>query len=153
VRAHHIICMSEINTTNYDTGGMTSKEMIYMQHIFIALDRVQAIYLDSSKSPEDGRERFALQVEYIKNVVLDKDRQADIQKRCDKQKVELVKRYGEDSHEIDYAIGFIVINEVMRYLNDIMELEHHDIIGEVGISRELAPKEIIENDKYGDLCE
>jgi hypothetical protein len=146
--------MSETNfSSNYESvGGMTSKEMIYMQHIFVAMDKAQAIYLDTGRTPEEGRERFALQVEYIKNVVLDEVKQKKIQERCDKAKPALVKKYGLESHEVDYMLGFIALNEVMRYMNDILELEHRDIIGQVGIATELAPK-IIENDKYGDLYE
>jgi hypothetical protein len=43
-----------------------------------------------------------------------------------------LKKESYDEKYIEFQIGFVVVREIMAYINETLELSHDDIIGEVG---------------------
>jgi hypothetical protein len=115
--------------------GGTTKEAIYLMHILETLKSAQTSF-------DDGNvERFNLYVTYLENAVLDEK----IRKRINTEKVTEEKRLKAlnvyDDKGIEFRVAFIVVREVMAYLNDVMELEKIDVMGSIGIAEDIQPKE------------
>lgn len=107
-------------------GGGTTKEVVYLQYIFNMLT-------DCRRSFDDGNiTRYNLYIQLLKNSVLSKETRDMIDKEM-KVEEKKMKDIGLDENYIEYTIGFCVIREVMKYINETMELEHQDIIGNVGM--------------------
>lgn len=114
------------NFASGDMGsGITSKEVIYMSFILNKLS-------EACKSFDNGdTQRFNLYISFLKNSILDKSTRDRIDKEMLDEENKL-KKQGYDERYIEFNIGFVVVREIMGYINETMELSHEDIIGEVG---------------------
>lgn len=96
---------------------------------------------DARQSFNDGdTQRFNLYMSFLKNSVLDKKTRDKIDKEMLDEENRLKKLNFDDKY-IEFNIGFIVVREVMAYINETMELEHEDIIGEVGNLDDIIDRE------------
>lgn len=124
---------------NYNTsGGGTSKEVIYLTHVLDTMKQLQTCFKDKDIA------QFNLYVAYLENAVLDDARFNTITKLRKDEEARL-KKLGVDETMIDFFIGFAVVRQVMKYLNDLMELEKTDSMGVTGLSENLTSQnDIIE---------
>ena len=124
-------------------GGGTTKELVYLQHILQTLTSAQGSF-------ETGNvERFNLYITYLENAVLDKDMRDKIaiERVLEEKRLKDLKVY--DDKNIEFRIGMIVVREIMQYLNEVLELEHVEVMGAVGIAEAIVPvAEIDDDDAY-----
>lgn len=98
-----------------------------------AIKRVEDILVEDypSKNSENKRwEAFQLQMMCVRKLVPDRGVQDQIKKAIDtaKKKYEAEKTFS--SNELaEYAAHMETFTEVMKYLNEGMDLIHHDIVG------------------------
>jgi hypothetical protein len=109
-----------------DNSVGTSKETLYVQHILNTLRDAQTAFVGS-----EGADKFLLYCAYLEAAILDDKTRAQVMIERAKEKDRLIKE-GADDDMLKFHEAFITIKYVMKYLNDIMELEHHDIVGNVG---------------------
>jgi len=124
---------SEQNFSQSSMGGGTTKELVYLQHILQTLTSAQTSF-------DTGNvERFNLYITYLENAVLDKDMRDKIavERALEEKRLKDLKVY--DDKNIEFRIGMIVVREIMQYLNEVLELEHVEIMGAVGIAEEIVP--------------
>jgi hypothetical protein len=115
--------------------GGTTKEAIYLIHILETLKSAQASF-------DDGNvERFNLYVTYLENAVLDSDvrKMINAEKIIEEKRLKALNMYDEKG--IEFRVAFIVVREVMGWLNETMELQKIDVMGSIGISEDIQPKE------------
>jgi hypothetical protein len=126
---------NEYNTS----GGGTTKEIVYLTHVLETMKQLQTCFKN-----QDNTE-FNLYIAYLENAVLDDKRFNSITKLRETE-AERLKKIGVKDKLIDFHIGFAVVRQVMKYLNDVMELEHSDSMGVTGLSENLTPqKDIVDN--------
>jgi hypothetical protein len=122
--------MANYNTESFTSGdmagsGTNSKEVIYMSYILNTLS-------EARKSFDDGdTQRFNLYMSFLKNSILDKKTRDKVDKEMMEEETKLKKANYDDKY-IEFQIGFVVVREIMAYINETLELSHDDIIGEVG---------------------
>jgi hypothetical protein len=136
--------MSETTLHDSIAGGTTSKEQLYLIHVLEMMNKTTACF-DEQKTPI---KRFKLYIKYLENAVLDDRMRKHIKDTIKVEQVELKKEYGDDVETIEYMIGFITIREVMQYLNDTYEFEHSDIMGMVGLPKDIVPEKQLA-EEYG----
>lgn len=122
--------MTSDNTTTFtgsDMGGGSgnSKEVLYMNYILTTLTEAR----QSFKTGDT--QTFNLYCQFLKNSILDKNKRDTIDKEMLSEEIKL-KKAGYDEKYIEFGIGFIIVREIMGYINETLELSHDDIIGEVG---------------------
>jgi hypothetical protein len=128
-------------------GGGTTKEVVYLLHILKTLDTVQSCF-DKGSNDEVQLQRFSLLVQYLQSTVLSKSKRDAIEKEMREEETRLKKANKYDDVFIEYSVGFIVVREVMQYLNDIVEFEHTDIIGLVNFPKDIVPdKELLDEER------
>jgi hypothetical protein len=120
-----------LHTTESFTGGDlgygagTSKEVIYMNYLLSTLTEAR----QSFKTGDT--QLFNLYCQFLKSSVLNGDTRNIIDKEVLEEEKRL-KKIGYDEKYIEFMLGFIIVKHIMAYINDTMELEHEDIVGEVG---------------------
>jgi hypothetical protein len=127
-----VICiyMKDDTSTNFVTGDMegkssNTKEILYMQYILSTLT-------EARRSFDTGdTQRFNLYCSFLKNSILDKVTRDRVDQEMLSEEKRL-KNLGYDDKFVEFGIGFIVVREIMSYINETMELEHDDIMGSVG---------------------
>lgn len=109
-----------------------SLEAIYLSHILETMKELRWCFKDKDV------ETFSLYIEYLKSATLGEQIQSkmdeDIKKLKDKLKRENVK-----PPISDFRVGFLVVKEVMKYLNTSLDLTHEDIIGQAYDIEDLPP--------------
>lgn len=122
------ISMQNSNNSYDDSLVGTNKELLYANHILSTLKDAQ-----SSFGSVDGKvnvQRFLLYCAYLENAVLDDKTRERIMKERTEEKLKLQKE-NLDADTIKFHEAFVTIKYVMKYLNDIMDLETKDIVGVV----------------------
>lgn len=136
------------NISHNSYGGGTSKEIVYLLHLLKTLDTVQTCF-DKGSNDTAQLQRFTLLIKYLQNTVLDKKKRISIQAEMDVEEKRLIAEGKYDEIVREYLLGFIVVREVMQYLNDVVEFEHTDIIGLVNYPKDIVSDKLLE-DGYGD---
>ena len=75
-------------------------------------------------------EWFSLQTEYVKRLIPDRERQAEIQQMIDAKEAEYKKN---KTYKGEYTAGYMarleVVTEVIIFLTNSLDLVHDDVIG------------------------
>ena len=101
-----------------------SLEAIYLTHFLQTLTKLQDTFW------KKDAEVYSLFIEYLRNAVLDEDVCEEINDKMAKMKKDLEAKKDPPSEEmIKFYLGFLVVKEVMKYLNNALDLTHEDIIG------------------------
>lgn len=112
-----------------------SLEAIYLSHILETMKELRWCFKDKDV------ETFSLYIEYLKSATLGEQIQnsmdSDIKKLKAKLKAENVK-----PPISDFRVGFLVVKEVMKYLNTSLDLTHEDIIGQAYDIDELPEEQV-----------
>jgi hypothetical protein len=99
-----------------------SLEAIYLTHILQTLSRLQNTFDNGDTNT------YSLYIEYLRNAVLDEKVCTEINNKMKTRKAELDSE-GVDDGLQKFYLGFLVVREVMQYLNASLDLTHEDIIG------------------------
>lgn len=121
-------------TTHSSTGDSTpittgtSLEGLFLLHFLQALTKLQ-----ESMAGDDSEKRwewFSLQTEYVKRLIPDRERQAEIQQMIDVKEAEYKKN---KTYTGEYTAGYMarleVVTEVIIFLTNSLDLVHDDVIG------------------------
>jgi hypothetical protein len=137
--------MADLNDIAHNAlGGGTTKEVVYLLHLLKTLDTVQSCF-DKGSNDKVQLQRFNLLIKYLQSTVLSKSKREEISKEMKDEENHLKEEKKYDEVTIEYLLGFIVVREVMQYLNDIVEFEHTDIIGLVNFPKDIiSEKDLIE---------
>jgi len=101
-----------------------SLEAIYLTHFLQTLTKLQDTFW------KKDAEVYSLFIEYLRNAVLDEEVCEEINDKMAKMKKDLETKKDPPSEEmIKFYLGFLVVKEVMKYLNNALDLTHEDIIG------------------------
>jgi hypothetical protein len=119
-----------------------SLEAIYLSHILETMKELRWCFKDKDV------ETFSLYIEYLKSATLGEMIQSQMDKDISKLK-ERLKKENVNSPIKDFRVGFLVVKEVMKYLNTSLDLTHEDIIGQAYDIEDL-PEEQITLDQIGD---
>jgi len=126
--------MTSFNYGMDDNVVGTNKELLYVSHILSTLKDAQTSFGSS-----DGKmnvDRFALYCAYLEAAILDDKARNSVMTEREKER-ERLTQIGMDGDMLQFHECFVTIKYVMRYLNDVMELEHHDIVGLIGKETEV----------------
>ena len=120
-----------------------SLEAIYLSHILETMKELRGCFNDRDV------ETFSLYIEYLKSATLGEDIRIKIQADAVKLKEEMDKEKPRVDEKIkSFRIGFLVVREVMKYLNASLDLTHEDIIGQAydlaGLSTLSKPEDNID---------
>jgi len=122
--------MAELNILAQTSmgGSISNKEILYLNFVLDTLKEARQCFKDKDVS------QFSLYMSFIEAAVLDDEKSKDIVDKREKEEKKLLEKYPDeqDRRTIDFLLGFIIVKEVMKYLNSVMELEHTDIAGEIG---------------------
>jgi len=116
-----------------------SLEAIYLSHILETMKELRWCFKDKDV------ETFSLYIEYLKSATLGEDIQAKIEGDIKALKKKL-KDERVNPPISDFRVGFLVVKEVMKYLNTSLDLTHEDIIGLAydleGLPEPLKPEDV-----------
>jgi hypothetical protein len=128
VCARNIKYMTESIVTSQDSmgGSINNKEVLYLTFVLDTLKEARGCFKEKDVT------QFNLYMSFIEAAVLDDDKSKEIieKRKSEEKRLQALNIYKKDI--IDFMLGFIIVKEVMKYLNNVMELEHTDIAGEVG---------------------
>jgi hypothetical protein len=99
-----------------------SLEAIYLTHFLQTLSRLQETFWKKDV------EVYTLFIEYLRSAVLDEDVCNLINDKMVTLKNKLEEE-GSSEEMVKFHMGFLVVKEVMKYLNTSLDLTHEDIIG------------------------
>jgi len=99
-----------------------SLEAIYLTHFLQTLTKLQDTFW------KKDAEVYSLFIEYLRNAVLDEDVCEEINDKMARMNADLITK-GTSEEMIKFYLGFLVVKEVMKYLNNALDLTHEDIIG------------------------
>jgi hypothetical protein len=115
-----------------------SLEAIYLSHMLETLRELRFTFKD-----QKDVETFSLYIEYLKAVTLGDVIQSQMDKEVDKLKLKMTKEKPVPSQTIQtFRCGFLVVKEVMKYLNASLDLTHEDIMGEAYNIDRLSEKQV-----------
>jgi hypothetical protein len=130
--------MVSFNNGMDDNVVGTNKELLYVSHILSTLKDAQVSF-----GGQDGKmnvDRFMLYCAYLESAILNDKTRDQVMIERTKEKARLIKE-GITGDILHFYEGFVTIKYVMKYLNDVMELEHRDIVGLVGKEVEIGDEE------------
>jgi hypothetical protein len=137
--------LDNISSSLIGGGAGTTKEIVYLLHLLKTLDTVQSCF-DNGSNDAVQLQRFNLLVMYLQNTVLNKAKRDSIKEEMRAEEERLKKENKYDETTIEFMLGFIVVREVMQYLNDIVEFEHSDIVGMVNYPKDVIPEKTLADD-------
>ena len=121
-----------VSKRNYGAAGTgVSLQSMILEHFLESMTDVrESLEGKETKDPSKRMENFRLHILYLRKLVPDRKVQDEIKKAIDKAQ-ETYEREKTFSHKdlTEYAAQLETITEVMVYLNQGMDLIHHDITG------------------------
>ena len=137
--------MANFNNTQDDNIIGTNKELLYVNHILSTLKDAQSSFNPDSNG-KMNISRFLLYCAYLESAILDDMAREVIEKERAQERERLRKEGNMDETTIRFHEGFVTIKYVMRYLNEVMELEHKDIVGVVSRDNDMTEYNLFEED-------
>ena len=109
----------------------TSLESLFLFHHLDALTRLENI-ITMPLSLEERSALITLQVHYLLHLIPNDQKQQDILKRSIEAEEHLKTIREMEDQERHISAQFVIVTEVIKYLNSSMDIVHEDILGAAG---------------------